>query len=463
VPLTILDPKTRSRLELSQTQFDFASSPAFATLMAGGWGSGKSTAGLAFMLISAYANPPGTTGMAVQPTYQLLNEWLDTQFLPSFAGLIRVHNIGKRYVVLRGNRKILYRSGHEPKRLQLSNLSWLYLDEPHLMKREVFLNAIARARDVRSRLRIGLTSLPKIGWLSDEFLARDDEERRILHARTEENLHLHPDYARNLRSACPARMQACYLEGQFVPAGGTVYPEFEEKTHLIDWKYSPSVKLRTGQLVDTTLSVAIDWSPRRPHVLFIQHIPIGAVMPGGWVTEKPTSIVVDEILPDGEYQAITVQRLCKEILSRENPLSGQTYRVNDAVVDPAGKAVEATSGVSEIIQAEKYLGIPIHFRTGERIKVGVTHTKMLLEPVDGRPQLYFARTLKTKPYDPRGARRSRHIVHAVQGYSYPDKDSMAPDEPYDDDITTHAVDCLRYFVRFYHPVDNLAVKYWSAA
>jgi hypothetical protein len=458
--LPILNPKDSTKLlELQPPQLDFATSPAFAQLMAGGWGSGKTTAGLGFIGISATTSPPGTAGMAIQPTYQLLKEWLEAELLPAFRRLIVHHDIGKRCLHLHQGRRLLYRSGHEPKRLQLSNLAYLYIDEPHLMKSEVFLNAVARARDARARIRIGLTSLPKIGWLSREFAGRNDAERRVLHVATDENRFLHPDYIRNLKAACPASMQDAYLRGLFVPAGGSVYPEFSVDSHVIPWKFTDPVKMK-GQVVSKAdVGVAIDWSPRRPHVLFIQKLPVGTAMPGGWYLDREAAIVIDEIYPDGQYRAVTVRRLCDAIKKRKGP-NGKPYPISWAIVDPAGKSVQATSGESEIVQAKALLNIPILYQHGQRIRVGVQHVQLALDPAAGRPFLFFAKRLTVNPASP----VERGIVRGMQGYSYPvEKDERLPDEPYHDDIYSHACDCIRYFITYFFPVDRLSVDVWSAA
>jgi hypothetical protein len=459
------DPAQRLQFqrEPDTPQLEFAASPAFATLACGGWGSGKTTGGLGFLFLSAMLNPKGTTGMAIQPTHQLMNEWLETELLPSFRPLIRHQDIGRRVIHLPGGRRLLYRSGHKPERLQLSNLSYLYLDEPHLMSEKIFLNAIARARDSRAaHLRIGLTSLPKIGWLSRQF--KSDEENphhRVMHIATDQNKHLHPDYITNLRRACPARMERCYLGGQFVPGGGSVYGyEFGSgERHVIDWGFQPWVRMRGNQVVPDC-GVSIDWASRRPHVLFWQRIPAGVKTPMGWTTEKEISICIDELYPPGEYRAITVRHLCNLILSKCPPGSDRPYPLRWAVVDPAGKAIEATSGTSEINQAQKFLGFPVLYQTGRRIKIGIQHVQLALEPIIGRPTLFFAKHLVDNVADP----VERSVISSMAGYSYPESaDGKAPDEPVHDDTFSHACDCVRYYVDYFHPVDRLSTEVWSAA
>jgi len=139
------------------------------------------------------------------------------------------------------------------------------------------------------------------------------------------------------------------------------------------------------------------------------------------------------------------------------------------VVDPAGKAREATSGESEVIQAKRHLGVPILFRHGERIRVGVQHVQLALDPMQGHPFLFFADTLRGNPDPTMGTgvadeNASRSVLKAIEGYSYPDAaHGKAPDNPHDDDNYSHAADALRYHIRYYYPEDRLSADVWSAA
>jgi hypothetical protein len=337
------------------------------------------------------------------------------------------------------------------------------------MKREIFLNAIARARDTRAEngdaggLRIFLSSLPKIGWLSDEFDGRMDNERAHFKFRTGNNINLPKRYEARIRASCPKGMEACYLEGEFTAAGGNVYNMWKPTTHVIPWRMASSALDHTGRRIPTPLSFAIDWSPRRPHVLWFQHLPPGVRMPGNWITQRETSICGDEVYPDGTIQTVILKHLCDKLLRRGHA------PMREVVSDPAGKAREATSGESEIIQANRYLGIPVHSLPGQRVKLGVQHVQLALSPLEGRPYLYFAESLADNPdptlgYGDPEKNRNRSVLVAMPGYAYPaEKDGAFPDEPHHDDVFSHAVDCVRYHVRWYYPEDLLSVEVRSAA
>jgi hypothetical protein len=444
-------------LRFAEQQIDFGTSPAEATLAAGGWGSGKTTSGLAFAAMSSYLNPPGSAGMVVQPTHQLLEEYLDTVLLPAFRDCVVGHEVGKKVLHLPGDRRILYRSGHVPERIQMSNLSWVLLDEPHLMRETVYTHAIGRARRRGSRIRVGLTSLPKRGWLSRHFEGKHHMGARCMHFRTEDNaVNLDPGYVARIKRSCPRRWRPVYLDGQFGALGDLVYAEFSRDRHIVDWEFRPYIKDRLGKDMPVQLGIAIDFSPRRPHVLFIARIPAGAVMPGRWVTTREISVVVDEIIPDGfqlGVSGVTIKMLARLVRGQHGAVTGEPYPISEAVVDPAGKAVQSTSGESEIAMLERALELPILYQFGERIRVGVAHVQLALDPLEGHPRLFFSQSVLRNVDNPRS------IIRSMEGYSYPDEHKKAKaDEPEHDDTYSHAADCIRYWIKYWYPQDRLSAE-----
>jgi hypothetical protein len=427
-------------------QWDFARSGAYATFLAGGWGSAKSVGLLFFLSLSAFINPPRTAGMVVLPTWPLLEEFLDTQLLPAFEPIITGHSRGKRCLTLIGNRRLLYRSGHVPERLEMSNLSYLGADEVGLMDPSIFLRAVARIRDKRAKaLRIGLTGVPYWGWLKDEFEGRNDSKRRIIHVSTGDNEHLHPEAMENLLAACPARLRSQYIEGLFVTPGGTVYPEFEHSRHVIPWQIQNWFDI----------GCLIDWSPRTPCVLWVQLIPEGTIMPEGPI-QAPGAVIIDELHPDGSEVAVTTERLCQLVKAKG-------YPVRWFCCDPAGVAVEATSGMEQIAIARRELNIPARYTTNARkrnIQNGIENVKRLLDPLQGPPLLYFSDQLVTT-----GGRDPRATLNAVPSYAYakPKGNKPLDSNPVKDGITDHVNDCIRYLSVNFFPSYRLQTRVRSVA
>lgn len=474
------NPRTNQAAEYLAHQDEFRFSLARNTGLWGGWRSGKSVGGLGFCEVSMACNP-GCKGAIIEPDYKMLEEFLEDKFKPAFKHLIvgerKTHNLYR--IFMRNGITVYGLSGHNLDKLEQWELAWLFADEAGLMKRDLFLKANARVNDPNAgRQRIGYAGTPRVGWCSEIFSERDDEQRKTIHVNTEANPHLTAEFIKGLYAACPARLKASMIGGQFTAAGGSVYAEFDPDVHGIPWHcWTPSmnaglvgdVEMVDGSYSKPVVNVAIDWAPRRPHVLWIQRVPKYTAMPGGWHTTREVSIVVDEVYPDGRHKSITVQRLCNIIKKRCPPGSQKPWPVSEAVVDPAGVAAEATSGESEIIQAKKFLNLPIMYRHGERVKVGVQHVQLALEPAIGHPFLFFSNALDSNP-DPCAGHgnpddnKERAVKKAMQGYAYPEeKDGKVDDEPHHDHVFSHAADCVRYHERFYYPIDTQSIDTWSAA
>jgi hypothetical protein len=412
-------------LVLRWNQKPFAWSPAFATFAAGGWGSRKTWAGLGFIDESAWLNP-GTTGIVMAPTHSLLRELVNTYIRPAFKEMIVGESVQDGAIYLVGNRRIICLSAHIPERLEMYTAAWGYMDEAALMKRDIYVRMVARIRDRNAkRPRLGITSVPHWCWLKEEFEGRDDMERKILHLRTDDNTDLHPQAAQRQRDSCSVRMAPCYLEGMFVPPGGTVHPGFGEK-NLIDWEHNR----------DFETCCVIDWSPRTPAVLFYQIIPAGVEVKGVGRLTRKSIVIFDEMHPGGPDDVITTPFLCRDIKAHNYPLS-------KFVCDPAGKGVEATSGTSNIRLARQHLGLP--YRTPPpnlaSKKARIEHVNLALEPLTGHPTLFVSKRLEKN-------HQARGVVNSFRAYSYPKGADGKPldENPHEDGITEHAMDDVQYIV-----------------
>ena len=443
IPLVLRDPKRQHLpLQLQTHQWGFATSPSYATYLAGGWFSGKSYALLQWLALRAYSNPPGTSGMVALPTHKMLKEFMSQYLLPSFGqgedGMIVGGNYDEGAIYLRGNRRLLYRSAHEPKRIEVSDLCYVGADEIGLMKAEIFVRMVARTRDERATLPfLGFTGVPIYGWLRDEFAGRRDMQRRIMHIRSTDNKRVSKEAMKNLLDACPARLRPCYIDGQFVPPGNLVYHVFNENRHVIDWDFDYYVKPLRRERVRSEVVVIIDPGPRTPHVLFVQVVPAGVPLPNGLVTQRSTAIVIDELYPAGrDADTIRTDQLCGLIKAKGYPL-------RRCVFDPAGLAKEQTSGMSvaEILANE--LSLEVEYETDPALRSvlnGVELVDWMLAPATGDPVLYFARSLEQN-VDPRS------VLRAIRVFHYPKDKEGKPlsDNPEKDGVVDHSMDCLRYF------------------
>jgi len=435
-------------LAMRENQWPVAYSDSFATFAAGGWGSRKTWSGLGFIDESSWINP-GCDGLIGAPTYKLLRELINNKVKPAMQDAIIGESKQDEVIYLTGGRRIIYFTFHNPERLEMYTAAWAYLDEIALANQSIFTRTVARLRDSRAtRLRLLVSGVPHwTPWLRDEFEGRDDGKRRILRLRTDDNTDLHPDAAQNLRESTSARMAPCHLEGQWVPPGGSVYPEVDEKRHAIPWVFSGSL----------SSCVALDWSPRTPHALFYQLLPEGFEIKKGIRLKKRNPawqyagvVFHREYFPNGIEQAITTEALWRGG-------NDQGYPITIALGDPAGMATEATSGLDQIFIAKKVLQVPkIVYTTNPRlrnIQNGIEHVHALLDPIDGPPAMYFSTDLLKE-------QRSRGCWNALHSYSYPDvKEGKGVDSnPVKDGISDHACDLIRYVAVNHFPILRLQTR-----
>lgn len=456
--MLLVDPQDLTRqIDLNiGTQFgrkivDFAYSRADHTGYFGGWGSGKTVAGVVFLAACVETSPPNSAHVAIFPTYSMLKQWLIEAALPILGGSVLRYDGGSNTLLMRDGKRIVCMSGHEPTKIQATNASSVYMDEAHLMSEGVWHHAIARARKKGSKIRVGLTSLPKLGWLSDKFNGKNDASYRAMHVRTEDNPYVDAGYVERLKRGCPKRMWPAYLEGQFVATGGVVYPEFERNRHIIPWPATAGARR-------PVIGLGTDISMRRPHVIWFERVPVGTLMPGGWLTDREVSVAVDEIYPDGEYRAWTIERLAEAIKRRSRETG---YIPSEVIIDPAGlqRGLHASGpGVNQstVTMLQEALQIPIGYRTGERVRVGIQHVQLALDPSVGHSYLFFSDKL-LEPKDDEltlYTQRSRSVIPSLEAYSYEeDRRGRLADEPFHDDLASHACDALRYWVRHSYAMD----------
>jgi hypothetical protein len=422
-----------------QWNFIRLSETTFATFLAGGWGASKTYALLLWTFYQAMRNPPGTTGIIIIPTYLMLEEYLDTVLIPAFKNIIVGHAKKKNTLYLVGNRRLIYKSGHNPERIEMSTACYLAVDECGLMDRSIFYRAVARARDERGDIKIGMVGVPIWGWLREEFEGRNDEKRKIMHVRTYDNKYLHKDYLDNLQDAIPATQARMYIEGHFCPPGSATYPEMDESIHLIPW----------DKQMDLPVITVIDWGYRRPHVLFVNVVPKGYKHQGK-TYKKKSWVIFDELMPSN----ITTENLCIRIRDKGYPIA---Y----GICDKAGEQRQSSSGLTDIHIAKQILGIRMKYKTSPRltfIPAGVTHVRRMLMPLDNEPTLFFAKHMKD-------SRDPRSVWNSMCSLSYPLAKDGKPidDHPEKNGVTDHATDDVRYLSINEAPIIELTTNVRSIA
>lgn len=268
--LRICEPQgTRRNLQLNLDllphQADFVEDCATRSLaLVGGYGAGKTKA-LACKLIILSLQNAGHEGIALSPTYGMSQKVL----IPEIEAQLQQY--GFRQITYGEPRKSEFRfnksdfvfyigcgRGHITKLHVLAaesykraagiNAAFFGIDECDLIQPEL---ARAAWRMLSSRLRKGTVfqgvavSTPEGRGFMYEFWVKEVEEdpslatnRRIIHADSEDNPFLPPEYIEELRRQFPPHLLDAYLRGQFVNmVGSPVYASYEEAANdtVLTW------------------------------------------------------------------------------------------------------------------------------------------------------------------------------------------------------------------------------------
>jgi phage terminase large subunit len=218
------------KYHLLPRQAEFIHSPAKYTAYVAGLGSGKTFAGCVKALKKS---KPGQPGMIVAPTFPMLRDVTQKKFfeLLDIGNYPYTFNKAENSAQVFGT-QVLFRSADEPERLRGVNLNWAYLDEAALMKEDVW-------RIILGRLRTGpdpeawITTTPAgYNWVWRYWVEKANDNYALFHSATRENVHLPPDYLRDLEANYSGEFAKQEIEGEFVAFEGLVYLEFSRNIHV---------------------------------------------------------------------------------------------------------------------------------------------------------------------------------------------------------------------------------------
>ena len=205
--------------------------------LAGGYGSGKTSAGVHFGISRGFENE-GLVGIWVEPTHQLvkrvaLPEWkkqLDAMEIPYMekkADLALVVGFPEMQF------EVHFYSGTHPERIVGASAAWAVLDEAALLPEMVFRNVLARVRDPEATLsQILCMSTPDgFNWLHSVFIKNKKPGSRLVKAKTADNPFLPKEYLETLAEQYSEQEFEQYCNGEFVAMSGAVYSRFKREVH----------------------------------------------------------------------------------------------------------------------------------------------------------------------------------------------------------------------------------------
>lgn len=197
-------------------------------------GGGKTWAGAEFALSRSAMNPPQCRGLAVEPTFPMVN----TNLIPELEKAFRRWHASYTYNKMEKlfawgpqQRMFWLRSAEEPERLSGPTVAWTWLDEPALTKEETFKRLATRVRDKEAAITQMLFTGTHEGvgnWLNlhvQKALANPNGRSRVVQGTTYDNVHTGPEFFRDIEDAYaddPAGRQN-YILGIATARTGNIY------------------------------------------------------------------------------------------------------------------------------------------------------------------------------------------------------------------------------------------------
>lgn len=242
----------------SQSSFVYSKSPFPAFV--GGFGSGKTAAGIARLMRYKRGCPKQDVAYYL-PTYPLIEDIAFQRFPAMFerAGIDFKLNQQKSTIETAIGR-IIFRNMEQPDRIVGYEVAHSIVDEldtlPLEKARAVWNKIIARNRQKAYTLEgkpvantVGVVTTPEgFRFVYDRWVRNAAQGYELIKARTEENASNLPDsYIENLRNSYSSNLLAAYLDGEFVNlTAGSVYPEFDRNLNHTLERIQPGEPLHIG-------------------------------------------------------------------------------------------------------------------------------------------------------------------------------------------------------------------------
>lgn len=240
---------------LSASQRAFINSDAPFPAFVGGFGSGKTTAGM-LRAIKLKVACRGQDVAYYLPTYPLIQDIAFQRFPELCERNGWAYKLNQQDAVMSfpGAGRILFRNMEQPHRIVGYEVAHSVIDEIDIMPTD-------KARDAwnkiiaRNRQKCGMPNSVAVATTPEGFKFVYERWKKspaagyvLFQAKTEENAANLPDgYIDNLRASYPSNLLQAYLDGEFVNlTAGSVYAEFDRALNATDETIRPSEPLHVG-------------------------------------------------------------------------------------------------------------------------------------------------------------------------------------------------------------------------
>ena len=269
---------------LSQTQRDFMDCSEPYPAFVGGFGSGKTTAGMARALQLKIAHPKCDVAYYL-PTYGLVRD-IALERLPAMCEAHRwQHKVNKTtsIITFKGKGRLILRSMDNPAHIVGYQVAHSIVDEldtlPRDKARSAWNKIIARNRQncldahgARVRNSVAVATTPEgFGFVYERWQQKPAPGYVLFRARTVDNAeNLPPDYITDLTNSYPPNLLMAYLDGEFVNlTAGTVYHAYRRELNRCDTVIIEREPLHIGMDFNVTKMAAVVFVLRNnyPHAV----------------------------------------------------------------------------------------------------------------------------------------------------------------------------------------------------
>ena len=385
------------------------------------------------ILIENVATVPQALGWYVAPTYAMAKDiaWglLKHNTADFFrAGIIRRYYDGDLTIEFLGNRYLQLKSGDKPDSLRGRGLSFLAIDEPANMERELWEEVLRPAiADRQAPVFFGGT--PKgFNWFYDlyQMELKEPNDWKSFRVTTEGAELVSCDEIEKARRDMDERAFRQEFEASFEVFGGQVFPVFNREKHTAFFEFNPNWGFNIG--------MDFGWSAPTA-VLFIQ------------VDNKENVYVFDEL---GRRET-PIQKMGELIRERKYerklgiwPKEIKTFDPDLIFCDPAGDSKNEATGTSSIMELRN-MGFKIRYK---KHYPGVIQDRISL----------IRKWLQAGKLIIHGA-RCRNLIQAMEMYHYPDpKNDIYSELPLKDGVSDHWIDALGEFFINQFPIIKSEVR-----
>jgi len=229
-------------VKLLPSQAEFLAAPHKEVLFSGAYGAGKSKA-LGYA-IARQACIPGNVCLLIRKTLTSLKRSTLLTLIgnddPVFPKGSYKYNLAESVIKVNGGGKIYVMGVDDPTRIRSINAGFIAVDESIELKEEEYLELMGRLRGTKGSRQIVMATNPALPshFLYRRFFLDKSPDRKVIQAKTYENIWLPDDYIAQLKTL-PEVLYRRYVEGEWCATEQAIYDQFNREIHvqpIKEWK-----------------------------------------------------------------------------------------------------------------------------------------------------------------------------------------------------------------------------------